>query len=127
MQLQKRKDTAAEMAVRRLLHARGLRYRVGWPVPMLRRRTIDIAFPGRQVAVFIDGCFWHGCPDHCVPPKHNGDWWARKLQTNIDRDAETTLLLEGAGWLVLRFWEHEAPEAVAEQVVCSITNRRADR
>lgn len=106
-----------ELAVRRLLHAAGLRYRLQVKVPGMPRRTIDIAFPGAKVAVFLDGCFWHGCPEHATQPKANAQWWREKLDKNMARDRETSELLAAAGWTVLRFWEHEAPEAVAARVI----------
>ena len=112
----RRRDTAPEFAVRRLLHARGLRYRVAFPVPGARRRTIDIAFTRAKVAVFVDGCFWHGCSQHGVRPSSNADWWAVKVAANRSRDADTVRVLHAAGWTVLRFWEHEDPGAVAQAV-----------
>lgn len=117
MSRQRSKDTGVEVAVRRLLHAAGLRYRVNHPVPGMRRRTIDIAFTRRRVAVFLDGCFWHGCPEHATRPKANGDWWATKLDRNTARDTETTRHLETEGWVVLRFWEHERPDVAAAAVL----------
>lgn len=102
--------------MRRLLHAEGLRYRVNYPVPHIPRRTIDIAFSRAKIAVFMDGCFWHGCPTHATQPRANAEWWRTKLAKNMARDHETTELLESAGWTVLRFWEHEHPEDVARQV-----------
>ena len=114
----KRRDTKPELQVRRLLHARGLRYRVMYPVPGIRRRSIDIAFTRAKVAVFLDGCFWHSCPLHGTQPRANAEWWLAKLQRNRARDAETSQALEDAGWLVLRFWEHEAPDVVVE-AICS--------
>lgn len=113
---QARKDTSPELALRRELFAMGLRYRIQFPVPGLPRRTIDVAFPHAKLAVFVDGCFWHGCPSHSVPPKHNADWWKSKLESNRQRDSSTTALLEAEGWTVLRFWEHEDPRATAERV-----------
>ena len=77
MSKQLSKDTGAELAVRRLLHAAGLRYRVEYPVPGMARRRIDVAFTRVKVAVLIDGCFWHGCPQHATHPKANADWGAR--------------------------------------------------
>ncbi|MFB6513593.1 very short patch repair endonuclease [Streptomyces virginiae] len=117
MSRQARRNTTPELAVRRLLHAAGLRYHLQVKVPGMPRRTIDIAFPGAKVAVFLDGCFWHGCPEHATQPKANAQWWREKLDKNMARDRETSELLAAAGWTVLRFWEHEAPEAVAARVI----------
>lgn len=102
--------------MRRLLHASGLRYRVNVPVPGMPRRTIDIVFGKARIAVFMDGCFWHGCPEHATQPKANAEWWRAKLDKNMARDLETTRLLREAGWTVLRFWEHEDPSVVARIV-----------
>jgi len=110
------RDTAAEIAVRRLLHAAGLRYRVNArPLPGLRR-TADIVFTRQRVAVFVDGCFWHACPDHGTVPKANADWWAAKLARNIQRDRDTSEQLAAAGWQVVRIWEHEDPTAAADRI-----------
>lgn len=125
MSRQASKDTEAELAVRRLLHAAGLRYRVEYPVPGMARRRIDVAFTSIKVAVLIDGCFWHGCPKHSTQPKANAEWWRQKLARNVARDAETTEHLVSAGWEVLRFWEHEAPDAVASHIVEAVQRRRA--
>ncbi len=111
-----RRDTAPELAIRRALHAAGLRYRVQLPVPGSRRRTMDVAFTRAQVALFVDGCFWHGCPEHGVQPRANSDWWRWKLARNQARDVDTTRLLQEQGWQVLRVWEHEQPSAVVEAV-----------
>jgi DNA mismatch endonuclease (patch repair protein) len=116
MSRQLSRDTTPEIAVRKLLHAAGLRYRVNVPVPGMSRRTIDIVFGPAKVAVFLDGCFWHGCPQHATQPKSNAEWWRTKLDKNMARDRETTEHLEAAGWTVLRFWEHEDPETVARAV-----------
>ena len=116
MSRQASKDTEAELAVRRLLHASGLRYRVEYPVPGMPRRRIDVAFTRAKVAVLIDGCFWHGCPEHATRPKANADWWRTKLDRNMARDRETTEHLRTAGWTVLRFWEHMPAEEVAATV-----------
>ncbi|MEV7386672.1 very short patch repair endonuclease [Streptomyces sp. NPDC091215] len=126
MSRQASKDTAAELTVRRLLHAAGLRYRVEYPVPGMARRRIDVAFTSVKVAVLIDGCFWHGCPEHATQPKANAEWWRQKLDRNMARDAETTQHLVAAGWEVLRFWEHEAPEDVALRVAAAVEQRRAE-
>lgn len=116
MSVLRRRDTKPEVAVRRLLHASGLRYRVAYAIPGQRRRTIDVAFPRQRVAVFIDGCFWHGCPSHGTKPTSNAEWWRTKLAANQARDEDTTALLSDAGWRVLRFWEHEPPDEVANRV-----------
>lgn len=118
-------DTKAELAVRRLVHAAGLRYRVNArPEPDLRR-TADLLFTRARVAVFIDGCYWHGCPEHLRMPTKNQDYWRGKIGRNQTRDLETTSRLEERGWLVLRFWEHEPPDRVAERVAQVVRNRRA--
>ncbi|MEU0430971.1 very short patch repair endonuclease [Streptomyces sp. NPDC006290] len=125
MSRQASKDTNAELAVRRLLHAAGLRYRVEYPVPGMARRRIDVAFTRVKVAVLIDGCFWHGCPEHATHPKANAEWWRAKLDRNMARDAETTEHLTAAGWEVLRFWEHETAEDVALRIAAAVERRRA--
>jgi DNA mismatch endonuclease, patch repair protein len=112
----RRADTSAEMQVRRLLHARGLRYRVDCPVLSDKRRRVDIAFPSARVAVFVDGCFWHGCPEHATWPASNAGFWRQKIETNRRRDRDTDEQLRKAGWQVIRIWEHEDPEQVATQV-----------
>lgn len=116
MRQQAIRDTAPELALRRNLHARGLRYRLGLrPVPGLRR-TPDITFTRQRVAVFVDGCFWHRCPVHGTMPRSNAEWWAAKLRRNVERDADTDRRLMEAGWTVLRVWEHEDPAEAASRV-----------
>jgi len=120
----KRRDTSTELAVRRALHSRCLRYRVDYaPLSGLRRRA-DIVFTRARIAVFLDGCFWHGCPVHGTTPKRNADYWAPKLAANVARDRDTDRQLEGAGWLVLRFWEHEAPNEVADHIEIAVRAHR---
>ncbi|WP_338142436.1 very short patch repair endonuclease [Georgenia faecalis] len=119
----RRRDTAPEVAVRRLLHAAGRRYRVAYRVPGNARRTIDIAFTRARVAVFIDGCFWHGCTEHGTQPTSNSAWWSSKLGANQARDADTTARLVERGWIVLRFWEHEEPESVVERILAVLQPR----
>ncbi len=116
----RRKDNEAELAVRRLLHAAGYRYRVHYPVPGLPRRTIDIAFTRAKVAIFIDGCFWHGCPAHGTRPTSNREWWAAKLAANRARDSDTSNHLVCQGWRVMRFWEHERPVEVCALIAVSV-------
>ncbi|MFB6636039.1 very short patch repair endonuclease [Streptomyces chartreusis] len=122
MSKQASRDTAAEVAVRKLLHASGLRYRVHVPVPGMPRRTIDIAFTKAKIAIFMDGCFWHGCPQHATHPKANAGWWRAKLDKNMARDLETTEHLTAAGWTVLRFWEHESAADVARRVASHLAS-----
>jgi DNA mismatch endonuclease (patch repair protein) len=113
------------MAVRRLLHASGERYRVCLKIPGCPRRTIDIAFTRAKVAVFIDGCFWHGCPEHGQTPSSNTAWWVVKIEKNRTRDADSTNRLEQAGWQVLRYWEHESPSEVASSIATALSERRS--
>jgi DNA mismatch endonuclease (patch repair protein) len=120
---QRRRDTRPEMAVRRLLHARGLRYRVDVPFPGTRRRA-DLIFRAARVAVFVDGCFWHGCPEHGTQPKSNAAWWAEKIGNNTKRDRDTDQRLAAEGWTVLRVWEHEAPDLAAARIAEVVRNRR---
>ncbi|MFJ4849180.1 very short patch repair endonuclease [Streptomyces sp. NPDC088733] len=127
MSRQTSRDTAQELAVRRILHGSGLRYRVHVPVPGMPRRTVDIVFGKLKIAVFLDGCFWHGCPQHATSPRSNAEWWRAKLDRNMARDVETTAHLGTAGWTVLRFWEHEPPEEVAHRVADTVAARRAAR
>lgn len=116
MQANRRRDTGPELAVRRLVHAGGLRYRVDVrPVAGFNRRA-DLVFTRARVAVFVDGCFWHGCPEHHTVARTNAEFWEQKVQRNRERDAETTSVLREAGWRVLRVWEHEDPVAVAREV-----------
>ena len=112
----RRKDTKPELDLRRVLHSRGMRYRVVYPVPGLPRRSIDVAFTRAKLAVFVDGCFWHACPEHRTQPRANSEWWTEKLARNIARDRETDQHLEVLGWTVLRFWEHENMSSAAGTV-----------
>lgn len=119
-----RRDTAAELMLRRVLFAAGCRYRVQYAVPGRPRRTIDIAFTRAKVAVFVDGCYWHGCPIHGTEPKTNTEWWRAKLAANKERDADTTAHLERVGWRVLRVWEHEPAASAAERVMALVSPER---
>lgn len=124
MRANRGRDTSPEKAVRSALHRLGLRYRVNTrPEPTLQR-TADIVFRPSRVAVFIDGCFWHSCPTHATRPRTHSAFWNNKLERTLERDRETTDTLERAGWLVLRFWEHEDPEEVALRVHNAVIARR---
>jgi DNA mismatch endonuclease, patch repair protein len=109
-----RSSTGPELALRRELHARGLRFRVqGRGLP----GTPDVILTKARVAIFVDGCFWHGCPEHSVKPKNNAKWWAEKLEANTERDQRKDAELSAIGWTVLHFWEHSSVEVMADRVV----------
>ena len=126
MRANRGRDTAPELAVRRELHRRGLRYRVNFRPLSQWRRTVDIAFPRHRLAVLIDGCFWHGCPDHHRPSVRNAAFWDAKVRTTAARDQQTTTLLEQQGWTVLRFWEHEDPVRIADAVQVAVNGGPSD-
>ncbi len=125
MQRQQTRDTQPELLIRRLLHAAGLRYRVDVaPLAALRRRA-DVVFGPAKVALFVDGCFWHGCPQHGARPTHaNPVYWGEKINRNRERDRSTDELLTEAGWTPVRVWEHEDPREVAERVILIVRSRR---
>jgi DNA mismatch endonuclease (patch repair protein) len=130
MQAQRTRDTGPETALRRALHARGLRFRLHRPVPGAPRRSVDVAFGPARVAVLVHGCFWHGCPEHARPPgpgAANPGYWSPKIARNRERDAETELLLAAAGWLPLVVWEHEPVAEAADRVERAGRSRRAAR
>lgn len=126
MQSNRGRDTSPELAVRHRLHALGFRYRVSIrPISNLRR-TADIVFTRAKVAVFIDGCFWHGCAMHYQAPMKNGDFWRAKLLRNRERDTETDEQLRSHGWMPLRVWEHEVradPDRVAAAVAAAVSSQ----
>lgn len=116
MKAAKTKNTAPEKALRSELHKRGLRYRVDVrPVKDLNRRA-DIVFRPAKVAVFVDGCFWHGCPKHGTQAKANAEFWKNKIERNQERDKGTNYFLKKAGWKVVRIWEHENPEKASARI-----------
>lgn len=113
----RRRDTEVERAIRSELHSRGYRFRVDHPVPVEGRSPRpDVVFTRRRLAVFVDGCFWHGCPEHGRKPKRNAHYWAPKIERNIERDREQELRLRDAGWDVIRIWAHEDPRHAADRV-----------
>ena len=113
MRANRRSDTKPEILLRSSLHRGGLRFRKDYPIRTSYGRAVraDIAFTRPKVAVFVDGCFWHSCPEHGTIPQSNREYWVPKLKQNVDRDMATGLRLQAAGWRVLRFWEHVDPEA----------------
>lgn len=120
------RDTRPELALRSAVHAMGLRYRVAArPIPKLRR-TADLSFSRARVAVFVDGCFWHGCPQHYVPSASNIEYWQAKIARNKARDHETDALLRGAGWVVLRIWAHEDVAGAAERIAEAVRSRTSE-
>ena len=119
-----RRDTGPELALRKLLHAAGYRYRVQYPVPGRPRRTIDVAFTKQRVAVLVDGCFWHGCAIHRTVPIANNVWWQSKLAKNLARDADTTAHLQELGWSVVRVWEHESTEEALGRIAAVLHAHR---
>ncbi len=123
----RRRDTKPELELRRKLFARGLRYRVDVPILGSIRRRPDIVFSRARVAVFVDGCFWHGCPDHATWPKANEAFWREKIETNKLRDRDTDQRLSDASWLVVRVWEHEDADRTADRLEKIVRERRGHR
>ena len=126
MAKQRTRDTRPELAVRRELHRRGLRYRVQRPVLSGIRRKADIVFGPSRVAVFVHGCFWHGCPEHMTWPKSNHEFWRNKIERNMERDRETIELLRSESWEAVVIWEHETPVDAADRVFELVEERRSD-
>lgn len=127
MQMQRSKDTAPEVRLRRALHRLGLRYRLHVPLLPGVRRTADIVFGPARVVVDVRGCFWHACPEHGGRPTQNAEWWHSKLGRNVQRDEETAALLQAAGWHVMVVWEHEDVDTAADRVATTVRRRRAHR
>ncbi|MGW3338359.1 very short patch repair endonuclease [Streptomyces sp. NPDC001009] len=124
MQAIRSRDTTPERLIRSLVHSQGFRYRVAVrPLPNLRR-TADMVFRPAKLAVFIDGCYWHGCPEHYVPPKTNPRYWSEKVARNMARDRDTDDQLRTAGWTVLRFWEHDPAEECALEIAATVSRLR---
>lgn len=117
--------TGAEIAVRRELFRKGLRYRVDYEVLKKPRRVADIVFLRQKIAVFVDGCFWHGCPEHASWPKQNAEFWRQKIETNRARDKDTNERLRSLGWVVLRFWEHESPSDAVETIAKTVAKAKS--
>lgn len=124
MQSNRSRDTAPEIALRSELHRLGFRYRVNARPIKAIRRTADVVFTRCKVAVFVDGCFWHGCPDHYRAPTANNDYWSAKLDRNVARDTQVNALLSEEGWVVIRVWEHEPVEQAVARVAETVRSRR---
>lgn len=116
-------NTGPERALRSELHRRGLRFTLHRPLSFDRRRKVDIAFPRARVAVFVDGCFWHSCPEHATFPKANAEFWRAKLRRNTERDRDTDARLRAEGWDVVRVWEHEDASSAADRVASAVKGR----
>lgn len=125
MSRQKSRDTGVEVALRKALHAKGARYRIHRKPVKGVRREADIVFGPARVAVFVDGCFWHGCPVHATWPKNNAEFWRAKIEGNRRRDLDTDARLAEAGWLAVRVWEHERADEAAARVLAVVASRRA--
>jgi DNA mismatch endonuclease (patch repair protein) len=123
MQRQGRRDTGAELALRRELWRRGLRYRIEVAPLLGLRRRADVVFSRARVAVYVDGCFWHSCPEHATVPKANRAWWIAKLKANVARDRDTDARLGAAGWAVIRVWEHEVVAEAADRIEQTVRRR----
>lgn len=119
MQSNRRRDTNPELLIRSAIHQRGLRYRTDFRIVLEGGAPRpDIAFTRRRLAIFVDGCFWHLCAEHCVVPRgDNAEYWRRKLEGNKRRDDQHNSLLQEAGWTVLRIWEHEPVEEAVERII----------
>jgi len=120
MRANRRTNTGPERALRSELHRRGLRFRVDHPVEVRqpgRRPRPDIAFTRKRVAIFVDGCFWHACPEHGSLPVANRSFWREKLRANSARDSVTDIALREAGWRVVRVWEHESVDSAADRIL----------
>lgn len=124
MQSNKGKDTKPELALRSAVHALGLRYRVSTRPLKQVRRTADIVFTRAKVAVFLDGCFWHGCPEHHTVAATNAGFWAEKVENTRARDRDTDRRLAEAGWVTVRVWEHEDPVEAASRIRSVVAARR---
>lgn len=118
------RDTRPERALRSRLHLLGLRFRLHRKIVPGRRRQADIVFGPARVAVFVDGCFWHGCPKHGTAAKANAEFWRKKIAVNKERDADTNRRLRRAGWKVIRVWEHQNLATAANAIACVVEKRR---
>ncbi len=121
MRAMPRRDTGPEVILRRAIHSHGLRYRLRCADLPCRP---DFVFPRQRIAVFVDGCFWHYCPQHCVVPKNNRLWWLAKLRANRRRDRRNDKALEKLGWVAIHVWEHENYVSAANRISRAVRGRR---
>ena len=124
MRRQRRRDTGPELELRKAIRSHGFGYRIHIRPRSDVSREADIVFVGSMVAVFVDGCFWHGCPEHATWPRSNAGFWRDKIERNRERDLETDRLLGDAGWKVVRVWEHETTLLAVERVLAAVVSRR---
>lgn len=129
MRANRRTDTKPEMALRRALHRQGYRFRKDYRLDLADGKRVrpDIAFTARRVAVFVDGCFWHACPEHGSKPANNVWYWEPKLRRNVERDRAADAALDAAGWRVVRIWEHESLEAAVAAVLAALATAASRR
>ena len=127
MRANRKRDTGPELALRRALHRMGLRYRVAARPPVLKGRIgrADALFTSARIAVYLDGCWWHACPEHFRPAKTNADYWGPKIERNRARDSAVDAALAAAGWISIRVWEHEDPSIAARRVAAAVRGRRS--
>jgi DNA mismatch endonuclease (patch repair protein) len=125
MSRQRSRDTKVEVELRRQLHRLGLRFRIHRRPLKGVRREADVILGPARIAVFVDGCFWHGCPEHATWPRNNAEFWRTKIERNQARDRDTDAKLAAAGWLSVRVWEHEAPDTAAARIAELSAARRA--
>jgi DNA mismatch endonuclease, patch repair protein len=127
MRANRKRDTGPELALRSALHRIGLRYRVAARPPVLKGRIgrADALFTASRIAVYLDGCWWHACPEHFRPAKTNAAYWGPKIERNRARDSAVDAALAAAGWVSIRVWEHEDPSIAARRVAAAVRDRRS--
>ena len=127
MRANRRANTEPEVQLRSALHAKGLRFRKDFPIRLEKRRIVypDIVFTKKMIAVFVDGCFWHSCPEHGTTPKSNQDYWIPKLRQNAERDRNVSKRLLDAGWSVIRIWAHQPPEEAATVILLHLREKQS--
>lgn len=127
MRANRGRDTGPEIALRSALHARGLRFRKNYRLDLEAGRRVrpDIVFSRIRLAVFVDGCFWHGCQEHRSLPGSNASFWKQKIEGTQKRDREQLAWLEAAGWTVIRVWEHDLPDPAVQRILDLVDELRS--